>query len=241
MCEIMNDEQLIISLTTWSARIHNIPVVLDTIFAQSIQPDLVVLNLAYEEVIPEDVHSYLRNHNVQINRVEDTKVYKKLLPTLKLYPDACVISIDDDFYYTPSMIEDFLRLHRRFPNNPISGNNTEYKYINCHCGCASLTKREYWGDCLDMIDDDVINNCPSDDLVYTFFMAKSGRKYKRTKQLYFENLPPINPAEPYSASLDYPLERTWDYLTKRFGNVINDNCIDVFFKKVRNVIKRLAR
>ena len=29
-------EQIIVSLTTWSARINNIPVVLDTIFAQSL-------------------------------------------------------------------------------------------------------------------------------------------------------------------------------------------------------------
>ena len=80
-------ERIIVSLTTWSKRIGNIPVVLDTIFNQTVQPDLVVLNLAHDEIIPEDVKHYINSHNIEINRVKDTKVYKKLIPTLKKYPN----------------------------------------------------------------------------------------------------------------------------------------------------------
>ena len=69
----MKKEQVIVSLTTWSKRIANLPAVLDSIYAQTYQPDKIVLNIAFYEAIPEDVESYLKQHNVEVNYVEDTK------------------------------------------------------------------------------------------------------------------------------------------------------------------------
>ena len=87
----MNGEKIVISLTSYWKRLNNLPNVLDTIYAQTMPPDVVVLNLAYEEVLPEDVDLYLKNHGVIINRVLDTKVYKKIIPTFKLFPNDCII------------------------------------------------------------------------------------------------------------------------------------------------------
>ena len=39
-------ERIIVTMTTYSKRIGNIPAVLDTIFKQTIHPDIVVINLA---------------------------------------------------------------------------------------------------------------------------------------------------------------------------------------------------
>ena len=57
-------EQLIVSLTTWKPRIGNIPAVLDSIYAQTLPPDKVVLNLSYDEFIPTEVQSYIDAHGV---------------------------------------------------------------------------------------------------------------------------------------------------------------------------------
>ena len=56
---VMAKERIIVSLTTYSKRIGNIPTVLETIFNQTQKPDLVVLNLAFNESIPDDVQNYI--------------------------------------------------------------------------------------------------------------------------------------------------------------------------------------
>ena len=216
------EEKIIVTLTTWSKRIGNIPAVLDTIYAQTRKPDLIVLNLAYDEVIPEVVHKYIEQHSVEVNRVEDTKVYKKLIPTLKKYPNDCVIAIDDDWLYPQGMIAEFVEMHRRFPNNPISGNKEVVCGIQCHCGCASLTKASFFGDYLDMIDNDVISNCPSDDMVYSYLSTLSGHPYRRTKNSYFMNMKPYGAVEGYSDNSQYdPVGPTFEYMIKRFGAIEN--------------------
>lgn len=219
----MCKERIIVSLTTWSKRISNIPVVLDTIYAQTVLPDLVVLNLSYDELIPDNVKHYISEHGIEVNRVPDTKVYKKLIPTLKKYPNDCVISIDDDWLYPDTMIEDFMKIHEKYPNFPISGNHIIKFNMQCHCGCASLTKASYFGKDLDLVDDDIMNNCPSDDIVYTFFSNRNGHPYVRTNEQYFENMESFNAKDSYSENTDgnVGIEKSYKYLVERFGDVGN--------------------
>lgn len=218
-------EQVIVTLTSYGKRVSNIPLVLDTIFRQTFQPDLIVLNLAFDEFIPQDVSDYLDSHLVSINRVPDTKVYKKLIPTLIKHPQSCVISIDDDFLYPKNMISDFVKMHERYPNNPISGNKVVYFGMQCHCGCASLTKAEYFGDYLFQVNDEVINNCPSDDLLYTYFATKTGHPYLFTDNEFFVNMESINTASDQGYSIntgsDKGIIKTFDYLTNRYGHIDN--------------------
>lgn len=223
-------ERIIVSLTTWSKRIGNIPVVLETIFNQTRQPDFVVLNLAYDEIIPENVQHYIDSHNIEINRVVDTKVYKKLIPTLKKYPNDCVISIDDDWLYPKEMIADFVSIHEQYPYFPVSGNNIGLFGLQCHCGCASLTKAEYMGKYLNLFDQDVIDCCPSDDIVYTFFCNKAGHPYIRTKGLYFRNLVPYNDEDSYSDNYGghMRISNSFQYLSNRFGKI--DNPFSAYIK-----------
>ena len=210
-------QELIVSFTTWHARFQNIPAVLDTIFAQTLPPDRVVLNLADDELLPADLQAYLDSHNVEVNRVPDTKVYKKLIPTLKKYPEACIVNIDDDWLYPPQMLEEFMRIHREHPDCPISGNRERNFHLQCHCGCASLTRRVFFGPYLDWIDDELMRNCPSDDIVYTYLARRNGYKYIRTENLYFDNLTPYNPTAPYSVPDGTQVHASWKYLTERFG------------------------
>lgn len=214
-------ESIIISLTTYSQRIDNIPIVLDTVFNQSLLPDFVILNLAYDEVVPKDVRTYIQRHEVVVNRVPDTKVYKKLIPTLRNYPNDCIITIDDDFIYPKGMIEDFMNIHEKYPHNPISGNRIVFFGRQCHCGCASLVKKEFFGDYLDLIDDEVIKNCPSDDIVYTYFENKAGFSYIRTEAEYFTNMESYNEGKGYTESENgfEGVAKSFRYLTERFGNV----------------------
>ena len=211
-------EQLIVSLTTWKPRIGNIPAVLDSIYAQTLPPDKVVLNLAFDEPIPSEVQQYIDAHGVEVNRVADTKVYKKLIPTLKKYPEACVVAIDDDWIYPSGMLEELMDIHRKHPWHPISGNRVHAFKTDFHCGCASLTKRVFFGKYLDRIDHEVMRDCQSDDTVYTYFQKKNGFRYIHSRSLFYENMEPFNAAEPFSAPDSVTPLVSWYYLCGKHGN-----------------------
>ena len=218
----MEKELLIVSLTTWSKRIGNIPSVLDTIYGQSVRPDKVVLNLSFDETIPHEVQDYIDQHGIEIYRTEDTRVYKKFLPTLMRYPNACVVNVDDDMLYPDTMLEDFWKTHLKYPNNPICGNHSFCLGMMCHCGEASLTKRSFFGDYLDSIDSDLMKNCPSSDTVFSFFALKSGHPYIPAQGHYgTEFTPPFNPLESWSTNIigTEGIRQTFDYLTNRFGQL----------------------
>ena len=216
----MAQERVIVSLTTYSRRIGNIPTVLETIFNQTTTPDLVVLNLAIDEIIPDEVQKYIDSKPIEVNRVPDTKVFKKLIPTLKKYPNDVVISIDDDWLYPTEMIEDFVSVHNKYPNYPISGNKSAFCCMQCHCGCASLQKGSFLGDYLNEIDYELISSCPSDDMVYTYLSNLAGHPYIRTQGLYFHNMKPFNAVNGYSEMMsDQTIIQSYLYLLKRYGMV----------------------
>lgn len=215
----MGNEKIIVSLTTWAPRIMNIPVVLDSIFAQTVQPDIVVLNLSEGENVPETVDEYLKQHDVEVHFVPDTKVYKKLIPTLRRYPDDCVIAIDDDWIYPAGMIADFVTVHKNFPGNPISGNRVIYHGNKCHCGCASLMKLEWLGRYVDLVDDEFMKGCPCDDLAYTYLVKKNGLKYVCTTDEYSSNMQSYCASSPYSESDEGRLAESWNYLVTHYGTI----------------------
>ena len=74
-------EEIIVSLTTWSARINNLPVVLNSILEQTVKADKIIVNLAYNEYIPHDVFVFLESNGIEVFYTDDTKVYKKFIPT----------------------------------------------------------------------------------------------------------------------------------------------------------------
>lgn len=235
----MNKERIIVSLTSWEKRFSNIPAVLDTIFCQTRPPDLIVLNLNEDEIVPDYVNEYLTTYNVIINRVPYKKVYKKIIPTLKLYPNDCIIGIDDDWLYPPTMIEDLWNTHIKYPNNPISGNREFINGYTCHCGCASLTKASFF-DNINLIDQEVMNNCPSDDAVYTYFSVRSGHPYVWAKGLYYTNMQAYNSIESYSPS-DRVFDAvgiSWQYLISRFGDLKPLNELFLQDEMIRNIIQK---
>lgn len=117
---------IIVSLTTFPARIKSVHLVIRTLLVQSIKPDKVILWLAIEQ-FPKKENSLpdslleLQKYGLTISWCNDIKSYKKLIPTIKAYPNAYIITADDDIFYHPKMIE---RLYRAYKKDPLS--------IHCH-------------------------------------------------------------------------------------------------------------
>ena len=105
-----DEELVIVSLTSFPERINTVVKTLKTLLTQTMKPDKVILWLAQEQFpggegdLPQELLE-LRNFGLTIDWCEDIRSYKKILPTLKKYPSAVIITTDDDIYYASDTVE----------------------------------------------------------------------------------------------------------------------------------------
>ena len=117
--------KIIVSLTSFPKRINTVSITINTILRQSVKPDKIILWLAKEEFpegkskLPEDLLK-LEKFGLTIDWCENLLSYKKLIPTLRLYPNDIIITADDDIYYEEDWIES---LYSKYLQNP------EYVYV----------------------------------------------------------------------------------------------------------------
>ena len=96
--------ELIVSLTSYPKRMYDIHLCLYSLLTQDLKPDKVILWLAEEQFphrlkdVPKKVRD-LKKFGLEIKWCSDLKSYKKLIPALQQYPDACIVTADDDIYY----------------------------------------------------------------------------------------------------------------------------------------------
>lgn len=218
----LKKEKVIVSMTSWRKRISNVCAVVESIRNNSVLPDQIILNLSLSEFpnkeldLPADLVRLHQNGDIRIIWQEgNTRAFKKIIPTLKEYPDDIVISIDDDFLYPEDFIETFIREHRLHPDTPLSGNNVSLLYAQPHCGCASLVKAEFFGRYIDELLDDAIIQMGMDDVFYTFCAALNGYQYRYVGKLFYLNMRPNNPVEGLSDKPQYRNEDMCNYLIRK--------------------------
>ena len=92
-----------------------------TILNQTRQPDLTVLYLAKEEFprrekdLPKELLALL-SERFEIRWTKNIRPYKKLIPTLRDFPNDIIITFDDDLIYEPVVIERLLIGYKKYPN-----------------------------------------------------------------------------------------------------------------------------
>ena len=92
--------------------------------------------------------------------------------------------------------------------------------MQCHCGAASLTKAEYFGEWIDVIDEELMQNCPSSDIVYSYLALRNKHPYIHTEKEYFMNVVQSSmEQDSYTSSFvkENGIAKTYNYLTNRFG------------------------
>lgn len=117
-----NEPEVIISLTSFPARMPYIHRCLYSLMNQEVKPHRIILWLAEGQFpngmndIPEKVKELLPL-GLEIRWVkEDLRSYKKLLPALKAFPDAIIVTADDDLYYPKDWLKDLLSAYRKQPS-----------------------------------------------------------------------------------------------------------------------------
>jgi len=101
---------LIVSLTSYPVRIKTVHFTLHTLLNQSLKPDKLILWLAEEQFpgkekdLPRKIRK-LKKFGLTIHWYHDIKSYKKLIPSLKTFPDDIIVTADDDVYYPNNWLE----------------------------------------------------------------------------------------------------------------------------------------
>ena len=121
--KIKREQEVVISLTSYPARIGSAYKTIRSLLHQDYLPDRVVLWLAEEqfpnhEGVPQKVLE-LQKYGLEIRWYHDIRSYKKLIPALIAFPDALIVTVDDDWYYRRDMLRVLIEEHAQHLNEII--------------------------------------------------------------------------------------------------------------------------
>lgn len=136
----MNPEmpKVIISLTSFPARIGSVDLVIRSLLAQTVKPWKIILWLTHQEFpegersLPEYLLALTRGTNFEIDwSNENYRPYNKLVHALRKYPDCAIVTVDDDILYPPDLLE---RLSLAWHENPNAVNSLRAHIITSRSG-----------------------------------------------------------------------------------------------------------
>ena len=218
---------VIVSLTSFPQRINIVIKTIKTLLTQTMKPDMLILWLASEQFpnrendLPKELLD-LKEYGLTIDWYKDIRSYKKIIPTLKKYPNSIIITTDDDIYYAPDTVEslyksylehkteiqahrcDWLRVEA---NHTITWAKTKELYKDLHREEASFRQRLtgygavlYPPNCLykDVIDEEKIaKTIPTHDDIWLWAMAVLAGTKTRLIKGYSESINYIEDSQQY--------------------------------------------
>lgn len=118
------DQKVIVSLTSFPGRINDVWIVVECLLRQSYKPDKIILWLSKEQFpdfhLPQSLLDQ-KYRGLQINFVEDDfRSHKKYLYAFETFPNAKVITVDDDLYYDRHLVRNLIELKERFPSDVVT-------------------------------------------------------------------------------------------------------------------------
>lgn len=127
--------KVILSLTSYPARIRTVHRTIQTLLQQSYCPDRVILWLADSQFprgmydLPKELIS-LRNQGLEIQWTKDLRSYKKLIPALKLYPQDIIVTVDDDILYPNDWLDNLVKAYEKNPTCIHAGRVHGIEFLN---------------------------------------------------------------------------------------------------------------
>lgn len=118
-CGVDAESRIIVSLTSYPARIKSVWLTAASLLQQTMRPNKVVLWLAEEQFpgyeIPDSLKR-LQKRGLEIRFCEDLKPHKKYFYALQEYSDYYIITADDDIFYPEDHIERLWKGHEKYRN-----------------------------------------------------------------------------------------------------------------------------
>jgi len=125
---------IIISLTSFPARINTIWIVIETLMRQSLKPNKIVLWLAAEQFpkglleLPDKV-LVMQKRGLEIRFCDDLLSHKKYYYTMLENPDSIVITVDDDIFYPENMVSLLVKQYQKYPDCVIANRAHKITFI----------------------------------------------------------------------------------------------------------------
>ena len=167
-------------MTSWPKRIINLVPVLKSLLNQTIEPDLIELNLCIlefpnkEKNFPEDLKKLIyENKKIEINWVEkNTYTFKKIIPTIEKFfgMDYYLLSVDDDLLYRNDYISIMINNIKRF--NADSFSLSKIKVVGSRMIYKSLN---FDRDFIEKLTDEIIN-LRIHDYYIQYYLKKKKKK-----------------------------------------------------------------
>ena len=115
-------DDVIVSLTSYGSRAHNVYKTIDTLLSQSVKPLKIILWLSETEFNIDNIPVSLRirqkkyNH-FEVRFCEDLKSHKKYYEAMKMFPNINIVIADDDVFYPKDWLLTLLELHNQHPQS----------------------------------------------------------------------------------------------------------------------------
>lgn len=117
---------VVVTFTSYPARIRLAAAAAASLLRQSVKPDAIVLWLDPEQFpgreanLPQEFEA-LRAGGLDIRWCRPgLRSYKKLIPALETWPDAVLVTADDDVFYPRDWLQSLLEAHRAHPGEIIA-------------------------------------------------------------------------------------------------------------------------
>jgi len=136
--------KFIVSLTSFPARINDIWICIETILRQSFKPDMIILWLAEEQFPDKKLPDSITNlipRGLTIRFCDNLRAHKKYYYTISEFPDANVITLDDDLYYHRDVLLNVVMLHVKYPG--MITTNRAHKFTFDSTGIKPYRKWEH--------------------------------------------------------------------------------------------------
>lgn len=228
---------VIVSLTSYGKRVEDAaPYAIYSIFAQSVLPNRIVLWLDKDNWDDDNLPyllKRLKKAGLEIYYCEDIRSYKKLIPSLKMFPDNPIVVMDDDFYYNVDFVKWMVECYEQSDKRtvfatwgciPVKENGKYIPYTqwkDCKYGNAQTEYSLFGGGSIyppHIFDEDVTNEklfmelCPSADDIWLWAQEKRlGIKTQLSERNGYGLHRPVNRIESYDLS--------------QIGTLFYENCI----------------
>lgn len=107
------NNEIVVSLTSYGKRVETVYLAIASMMRQSLKPNRIVLWLGEEfkdKRLPATLR-LLQKRGLEIRFCKDIRSYTKLIPSLEEFPDAAIITIDDDMIYDFELVDRLIRAH----------------------------------------------------------------------------------------------------------------------------------